>query len=200
MLRQVPPTTSSSYANNQYITPVPTVLTPLQIAQANGQSTYDWGQSKTREAANIARNWTKALEETVRHVCDPKTLKGKDVSHDAVIKDWKIDGSLVKEVYKHQDHYHLVTEDGKEHFMSTDPSSMLGNITIKDYSEIGNSKYLNKANYSEPSDKASVEPKTEPKVEGKTVQGEMPKAEPKLLQHLLQFNQELQLTLSHQHK
>ncbi|WP_227986207.1 polymorphic toxin type 44 domain-containing protein, partial [Streptococcus ruminantium] len=39
-------------------------------AKAIGQSVYDWGASRTREAANIARNWTKALEETIRHICE----------------------------------------------------------------------------------------------------------------------------------
>ncbi|MDQ8821343.1 hypothetical protein RFF58_10105, partial [Streptococcus ruminantium] len=38
-------------------------------AKAIGQSVYDWGASKTREATNIARNWTKSLEETITHVC-----------------------------------------------------------------------------------------------------------------------------------
>ncbi len=38
-------------------------------AKAIGQSVYDWGASRTREAANIARNWTKSLEETITHVC-----------------------------------------------------------------------------------------------------------------------------------
>ncbi len=38
-------------------------------AKAIGQSVYDWGASRTREATNIARNWTKSLEETITHVC-----------------------------------------------------------------------------------------------------------------------------------
>ncbi|QTU83576.1 hypothetical protein J7S27_03370 [Carnobacteriaceae bacterium zg-C25] len=39
-------------------------------AKSTGQSVYDWGVSTTREAGNIVRNWTKALEETIRHVCE----------------------------------------------------------------------------------------------------------------------------------
>ncbi|BDD38991.1 DNRLRE domain-containing protein [Streptococcus ruminantium] len=39
-------------------------------AKTIGQSVYDWGASRTREAVNIARNWTKALEETIRHICE----------------------------------------------------------------------------------------------------------------------------------
>ncbi|MBF0779020.1 RHS repeat-associated core domain-containing protein [Streptococcus cuniculi] len=31
-----------------------------------------------REAGNLALNWTKALADTMRHVCDPKSTKGKD--------------------------------------------------------------------------------------------------------------------------
>ena len=54
------------------------VLSPLQRAQASGQSTYNWSKSRLKEAANIHRNWTNALEKTIRHVCNPKTAKGKD--------------------------------------------------------------------------------------------------------------------------
>ncbi|WP_221620128.1 hypothetical protein, partial [Streptococcus minor] len=51
-----------------------------QQAQANGQSTYNWGKSKSKEARNIHRNWTLALEETQKHVCDPKRMKAGDKS------------------------------------------------------------------------------------------------------------------------
>ncbi|MGT2969496.1 RHS repeat-associated core domain-containing protein, partial [Streptococcus azizii] len=56
----------------------PMITNLWQQARAMRQSVYDWGTSLTREAQNIARNWTKALEETIRHVCDPKTTKAKD--------------------------------------------------------------------------------------------------------------------------
>ena len=34
--------------------------------------------SKGREAQNLFKNWGKALEETLKHVCNPQTTKGKD--------------------------------------------------------------------------------------------------------------------------
>ena len=70
--------TSRSYQQYSIYRPIQTVQTALQRAQANGQSTYNWGKSKSKEAGDIHRNWTKALEETIRHVCNPKTAKGKD--------------------------------------------------------------------------------------------------------------------------
>ncbi|MCP1639947.1 hypothetical protein [Streptococcus gallinaceus] len=47
-----------------------TVSNAWTLAKQAGQSVYDWGKSKTRESKNIAYNWTKALEETIRHVCE----------------------------------------------------------------------------------------------------------------------------------
>ncbi|MEI4639915.1 hypothetical protein V9Z60_11620, partial [Streptococcus suis] len=34
--------------------------------------------AKLREAQNLFKNWGKALEETLKHVCNPQTTKGKD--------------------------------------------------------------------------------------------------------------------------
>ena len=70
--------TSRSYQQYSIYRPIQTVQTALQRAQASGQSTYNWSKSRLKEAANIHRNWTNALEKTIRHVCNPKTAKGKD--------------------------------------------------------------------------------------------------------------------------
>lgn len=72
------PSTSYQYTQQQVTKPQETQYSRLDWARIKGHSTYDWGQSRLREAANIGRNWTKALEETLKHFCDPKTLKGKD--------------------------------------------------------------------------------------------------------------------------
>ncbi|WP_410531154.1 DUF6531 domain-containing protein [Streptococcus sp. LysM4] len=47
-------------------------------ARISGLSTHNWERSKTKEAQNINRNWTKALEETIRHFCEiaPKANGG----------------------------------------------------------------------------------------------------------------------------
>jgi len=34
-----------------------------------GRSTYDWGRSKLKEAGNVARSWTKSMENTVKKFC-----------------------------------------------------------------------------------------------------------------------------------
>lgn len=39
-------------------------------AKASSESDYNWQGAKIREAANIFRNWTSALEQTVKHVCE----------------------------------------------------------------------------------------------------------------------------------
>ncbi|WP_228025418.1 hypothetical protein [Streptococcus ruminantium] len=49
-------------------------------AKAIGQSVYDWGASRTREATNIVRNWTKSLEETITHVCTTAERWGQSVT------------------------------------------------------------------------------------------------------------------------
>ena len=72
------------------------VLSPLQRAQASGQSTYNWSKSRLKEAANIHRNWTNALEKTIRHLCDPKRMKGRDTS----AKQPKVSDSFKKDVNK----------------------------------------------------------------------------------------------------
>nr|WP_306299860.1 MULTISPECIES: RHS repeat-associated core domain-containing protein [unclassified Streptococcus] len=55
-----------------------TAVNRWQEARVSGLSTHHWGTSQTREAQNIDRNWTKALEETIRHVCNPRTTKARD--------------------------------------------------------------------------------------------------------------------------
>ncbi|WP_256765651.1 RHS repeat-associated core domain-containing protein [Streptococcus azizii] len=67
-------------ATSAYHSLMGTVLQPFQTitnlwqqARINGLSTHDWGNSKTKEAENIDRNWTKALEETIRHFCEVAT-------------------------------------------------------------------------------------------------------------------------------
>ncbi|ONK25447.1 hypothetical protein BVE85_09925 [Streptococcus azizii] len=74
---------NQSYSSYQWVTgntyhPQRTVLNRWQEARVSGLSTHNWGTSKTREAQNIDRNWSKSLEETIRHVCNPKTTKAKD--------------------------------------------------------------------------------------------------------------------------
>ena len=76
--RYIPPTAYRYNQQQQTQTLVFNPLTALQRAQANGQSTYNWGKSKSKEAGDIHRNWTKALEETQKHVCDPKRMKAGD--------------------------------------------------------------------------------------------------------------------------
>ncbi|WP_449450412.1 RHS repeat-associated core domain-containing protein, partial [Streptococcus suis] len=75
-------TITRSYIDSVLTTARQTVYTPppsdYERAVQSGQSTYDWSRSTTREAKNIHRNWTKALEETLKHVCNPQTTKGKD--------------------------------------------------------------------------------------------------------------------------
>nr|WP_228063777.1 MULTISPECIES: RHS repeat-associated core domain-containing protein [unclassified Streptococcus] len=55
-----------------------TAVNRWQEARVSGLSTHHWGTSQTREAQHIDRNWTKALEETIRHVCNPRTTKARD--------------------------------------------------------------------------------------------------------------------------
>ncbi|MBF0848815.1 hypothetical protein IR145_15305, partial [Streptococcus danieliae] len=55
---------------NAVLAPPPSAY---EQAVQSGQSTYGWDKSKSREAQNIHRNWTKALEETIRHVCEVAT-------------------------------------------------------------------------------------------------------------------------------
>uniref|UniRef100_UPI0004A30428 RHS repeat-associated core domain-containing protein n=3 Tax=Streptococcus suis TaxID=1307 RepID=UPI0004A30428 len=75
-------TITRSYIDSVLTTARQTVYTPppsdYERAVQSGQSTYDWSRSTTREAKNIHRNWTKTLEETIRHVCNTQTAKGKD--------------------------------------------------------------------------------------------------------------------------
>ncbi|SUN06689.1 Uncharacterised protein [Streptococcus acidominimus] len=49
-----------------------------QIRSEYAQATGQYGTPKSREATNLFHNWTKSFEETIRHVCDPKTTKARD--------------------------------------------------------------------------------------------------------------------------
>ncbi|MGQ7455263.1 RHS repeat-associated core domain-containing protein [Streptococcus suis] len=61
---------ASQYVSHQYQQAKQTVSNAWEQAKAMGQSVYNWGVSKSREAMNIARSWTKSLEETFRHSCE----------------------------------------------------------------------------------------------------------------------------------
>ncbi|WP_242237144.1 DUF6531 domain-containing protein [Streptococcus acidominimus] len=49
-----------------------------QLRKEYAQATGQYGTPKSREATNLFHNWTKSFEETIRHVCDPKTTKARD--------------------------------------------------------------------------------------------------------------------------
>ncbi|CYU63304.1 Cell wall-associated polypeptide CWBP200 [Streptococcus suis] len=48
------------------------------IRNEYSRATGSKGKAKLREAQNLFKNWGKALEETLKHVCNPQTTKGKD--------------------------------------------------------------------------------------------------------------------------
>ncbi|WP_421444259.1 RHS repeat-associated core domain-containing protein [Streptococcus suis] len=48
------------------------------IRNEYSRATGSKGRAKLREAQNLIKNWGKALEETLKHVCNPQTTKGKD--------------------------------------------------------------------------------------------------------------------------
>ncbi len=48
------------------------------IRNEYSRATGSKGKAKLREAQNLIKNWGKALEETLKHVCNPQTTKGKD--------------------------------------------------------------------------------------------------------------------------
>ncbi|HFR3227472.1 TPA: RHS repeat-associated core domain-containing protein [Streptococcus suis] len=48
------------------------------IRNEYSRATGSKGMAKLREAQNLFKNWGKALEETLKHVCNPQTTKGKD--------------------------------------------------------------------------------------------------------------------------
>ncbi len=48
------------------------------IRNEYSRATGSKGKAKLREAQNLFKNWGKALEETLKHVCNPQTAKGKD--------------------------------------------------------------------------------------------------------------------------
>ena len=111
--------TSRSYQQYSIYRPIQTVQTALQRAQANGQSTYNWGKSKSKEAGDIHRNWTKALEETIRHVCNPKTAKGKDGGQN---KKPKISVGQFREI-----------EEATRHGLTVDQKKRIDKMTLEEY-------------------------------------------------------------------
>ncbi|WP_153308970.1 pre-toxin TG domain-containing protein [Streptococcus suis] len=48
------------------------------IKNEYSRATGSKGKAKLREVQNLIKNWGKALEETLKHVCNPQTTKGKD--------------------------------------------------------------------------------------------------------------------------
>ncbi|HEM6163405.1 TPA: hypothetical protein U2C23_001296 [Streptococcus suis] len=48
------------------------------IRNEYSRATGSKGKAKLREVQNLIKNWGKALEETLKHVCNPQTTKGKD--------------------------------------------------------------------------------------------------------------------------
>uniref|UniRef100_UPI0005163024 RHS repeat-associated core domain-containing protein n=1 Tax=Streptococcus suis TaxID=1307 RepID=UPI0005163024 len=48
------------------------------IRNEYSRATGSKGMAKLREVQNLIKNWGKALEETLKHVCNPQTTKGKD--------------------------------------------------------------------------------------------------------------------------
>ncbi|WP_421431909.1 RHS repeat-associated core domain-containing protein [Streptococcus suis] len=48
------------------------------IRNEYSRATGSKGKAKLREAQNLIKNWGKTLEETLKHVCNPQTTKGKD--------------------------------------------------------------------------------------------------------------------------
>ena len=83
---------ASAYVRRQVQQARHTVVNRWQQAIASGQSAYQWGASKMREAANIARNWSAALEHTVRHVCETADRIRQDAVAYARNIDWKAVG------------------------------------------------------------------------------------------------------------
>ena len=49
-------------------------------AKSSGQSSYNWFNSKLKEAGNIWNSWTKGMEKTVKHFC----TTAKRIKKDAV--------------------------------------------------------------------------------------------------------------------
>lgn len=98
---------------------LPPILNAYQQAVASGQSTFNWGQSKSREAANIDKNWTKALEATQKHVCDPKTAKGKDEEQS---KKPKISVGQFREI-----------EEATRHGLTVKQKKRIDKMTLEEY-------------------------------------------------------------------
>ncbi|MBF0787328.1 RHS repeat-associated core domain-containing protein, partial [Streptococcus sp. 19428wC2_LYSM12] len=80
---------ASTYVEQKYQQVTQTANNAWEEAKSTGQSVYNWGVSKSKEAANIARNWTKSLEETIRHVCTTADRVGKQTMNFLKKVDWK---------------------------------------------------------------------------------------------------------------
>ncbi|RRD29385.1 RHS repeat-associated core domain-containing protein, partial [Streptococcus minor] len=90
------------YAQSQTGNAQHSAMTALQAAIYSGESTYNWEKSKSKEGANIHRNWTKALEEQQRHVC---------------IVAGKADGGSQKKVSSFNSSHYASTQDFKNNLM-----------------------------------------------------------------------------------
>lgn len=55
-----------------------TVKSAFEVAKAAGLSTHNWDKSTVREAKSIEQNWTKALEQFLKHVCNSEATKATD--------------------------------------------------------------------------------------------------------------------------
>ena len=68
-------------------------------AKSSGQSSYNWFNSKLKEAGNILDSWTKGMEKTVKHFCTTANRIKKDSA--AFIKsiDWRKTAAVTQMEY-----------------------------------------------------------------------------------------------------
>ena len=58
-------------------------------AKSSGQSSYNWFNSKLKEAGNILNSWTKGMERTVKHFCATAKRIKKDSADFIKSIDWR---------------------------------------------------------------------------------------------------------------
>ena len=58
-------------------------------AKSSGQSSYNWFNSKLKEAGNIWNSWTKGMEKTVKHFCTTANRIKKGTNEFLKNIDWK---------------------------------------------------------------------------------------------------------------
>lgn len=56
---------------------------------SSGQSSYNWFNSKLKEAGNIWNSWTKGMEKTVKHFCTTANRIKKGTNEFLKNIDWK---------------------------------------------------------------------------------------------------------------